>query len=344
MATNRRSFLKQILIGSMGFTGGVSFTEPQKPNLPVKPSPSRVIFRTGSDRYKMILDVLAPLENEVRAAVGRRQIIVKPNFVSSRQPLCATHADATRGVLDFLKRVTSRQIWIAESPAGGDAEHCFDVYGYNTLENEYNVRLVDLNAEPTIEVGPILIRDNAPTQVRLIKALVDKRNYVISVTRPKTHNCLVATLTTKNVFMAAPLRTAGKESDKVKMHGGKIAAEDSELLTKNLCLMADLLIPDLAVLDGLEGMEGNGPIGGTAVEHRIALAGIDSIAVDAIGLKLMGIDPVYLPYLSYCEKIGLGNYRENQIRVDGPDLKDFVRKYKLHDTFETQVSWISKTA
>ncbi len=350
MATDRRSFLKQILIGSAGLAGGAALARPQAVQTaqtaarPAAPAASRVFFRTGTDRRKMMLDVLSPLENEVRAAIGRRQVIVKPNFVSSKQPLCATHADATRGVLDFLKKVTGQQVWIAESPAGGDAPYAFDVYGYNALQNEYNVRLVDLNAEPTIEIGPILLRDNTTTHIRLIKALADRRNFIISVTRPKTHNCVVATMTMKNVFMAAPQRIAGKDSDKAKMHGGKVAAEDSEFLTKNLNLVSSLLVPDLAVIDGLEGMEGNGPVGGTAVDHRIALAGMDGVAVDAIALKLMGIDPVYTPYLSYCGKTGLGNFDESRIRVDGPDLKGFAKKYKLHETFETQVSWIKKSA
>jgi len=340
MATNRRTFLKQVLIGSAGLAGGISFARPQTPNAPAASPASRVIFRTGSDRRKMVQDVLAPLENEVRAAIGRRQVIVKPNFVVSRTPLCATHVDATRGVLDFLKRVTDQPIWIAESPASGDAAKCFDVYGYNALQSEYGVRLVDLNAEPTIEVGPVLMRDNTMTQVRLIKALADKRNFVISVCRPKTHDSIVATLTTKNVLMAAPLREAGKSSDKVKMHGGKIASEGNQVLTKNLNLVSELLLPDLAVIDGLEGMQGNGPVGGTPIEHGIALAGTDCIAVDAVGLKLMGINPAYLPYLSYCEKIGRGNYDENRIKIEGPELNGFIKKYKLPDSFETQVSWI----
>jgi len=347
MPTDRRSFLKQILIGSAGLAGGIpamSFTRTQTTPAPAVGTPaSRVIFRTGSDRRKMMLDVLTPLKSEIRTAIGRRQVLIKPNFVVSRAPLCATHVDATRGVLDFLKSVTSQQVWIAESPASGDAERAFDVYGYNALKNEYNVRLVDLNAEPTIEVGPILMRDDTTTHVRLIKALVDKRNYVISVCRPKTHDSVIATLTTKNVLMAAPWRGAGQESDKVKMHGGKIAAEGNQVLTKNLNLVSDLLLPDLAVVDGLEGMEGNGPVGGTPIEHKIALAGTDCIAVDAVGVKLMGINPAYLPYLAYCERVGRGNYAENRIKVDGPDLKDFIKKYKLPDSYETQISWIKLT-
>jgi len=346
MASDRRSFLKQILVGSAGLVGGlsgVSFARPQTAPAPAGTSTSRVIFRTGSDRRKMMLDVLAPLESEIRTAMGRRQIIIKPNFVVSRTPLCATHVDATRGVLDFLKRVTGQQIWIAESPATGDAERCYDVYGYNALKNEYNVRLVDLNAEPTIEVGPILMRDGTTTHARIIKTLADKRNYVISVCRPKTHDSVVATLTTKNVLMAAPWRGAGQESDKVKMHGGKIDAEGNQVLTKNLNLVSELLLPDLAVVDGLEGMQGNGPVAGTPIEHRIALAGTDCIAVDAVGVKLMGINSAYLPYLAYCEKVGRGNYAENRIKVDGPDLKSFIKPYKLPDSYETQISWIKLT-
>jgi uncharacterized protein (DUF362 family) len=219
--------------------------------------------------------------------------------------------------------------------------HCFDVYGYNALTKEYNVRLVDLNAEPTVEIGNIIQSDNSKIQVRFIKTLLDKSNYIISLSLPKTHDSVVATLTTKNLIMASPIRLAGtKSSDKVKMHGGRIAPELSEILTKNMFYVADRLIPDLAVLDGFEGMEGNGPVRGTAVKHQIALAGTDSIAVDAIGIKLMGFDPKHLPYLAWCGNAGLGNFDEKKINVDGPELEGFIKKYKPHETFPTQIDWI----
>jgi len=341
MYTSRRKFLRDILVGSAGLTGGFSFFRHQGIARPLKPPSSTVYFRTGSDRRQMIYDVLSPLEDKIRAGVGNRQIIIKPNFVTSRTALCASHVDAARGVLDVLKQITDRPIIIAESPASGDALHCFDVYGYQVLTKEYSVRLVDLNAEPTVKIGNILQSDNSKADVRFIKTLLDKSNYIISLSLPKTHDTVVATLTTKNMIMASPLRLAGsKSSDKVKMHGGRIVPEEGEILTKNMFYVADRLIPDLAVLDGFEGMEGNGPVRGTAVEHRVALAGTDCIAVDAIGIKLMGFDPHHLPYLGWCGNGGLGNFNEENIHVDGPKLDGFIKKYKPADTFQTQIDWI----
>ncbi|MHB8095070.1 MAG: DUF362 domain-containing protein [Candidatus Aminicenantales bacterium] len=342
---NRRDFLKQLLFGTAGLVGGLPAFGNGAEASSVAPPPSAVYFRTGSERRRMIQDVLSPLEEEVRSAVDGRSIVIKPNFVVSGRPLCATHVDAARGVLDFLKKITDRQVLIAESPASADAARCFEQYGYTALTKEYNVRLVDLNAEPTVEVGRILQSDGTTASARIIETLLDRRNYVISLSLPKTHDTVVATLTTKNMIMAAPWAPGrlGK-SHKVVMHGGKIDPRDSEFLTKNMFLLADRLRPDLAVLDGFEGMEGNGPVGGIGVPHRIALAGTDCIAVDAIGAKLMGIEPRFLQYLAWCGNAGLGNFDEKMIRVDGPAIDGFVKAYRMHETFEVQTRWIRDLA
>lgn len=293
----------------------------------------------------MIYETLLPFEERVRAELGDRRIVIKPNFVVSGRPACATHADAVRGVLDFLARITDRPVSIGESPATGDAMRCFEDYGYSRLKEEYRVRLVDLNAEPTVEAGPILQGDGSIARVRLIKTLMSRRNYVISVSLPKTHDTVVATLTTKNVLMAAPLRPgSGEKSDKVLMHGGKIVPEQAEILTRNMLSLADLLLPDLAVLDGFEGMEGNGPVGGSPVEHGIALAGTDSIAVDTVGIRLMGIDLRHVAYLKLCGEAGLGCSDLKRIGIDGPELAGHVVPYKLHRTFQTQIEWIERSA
>lgn len=335
-------------MASGGLILGPSFTLGKltpSPRQSPQGSHSTVYFRPGSSRRRMIYDALMPLEDTVKSALGSRQIIIKPNFVASGRPLCATHVDAVRGILDFLKRLTDQQILIAESPASGDAIRCFDEYGYNVLKKEYAVRLVDLNTEPFIEVGGILQSDGSLSSVRIIKTLLSRRNYLISVSLPKTHDTVVATLTTKNIIMASPLRPARPQrSDKVKMHGGQIVPQNSEYLSKNMFLLAGLLLPDLAVLDGFEGMEGNGPVRGSAVPHHVALAGTDSLAVDAVGAKLMGIEPRYLPYLKWCGDAGLGNFDLDRIKVSGPDPSPFIKKYKLHETFETQVKWITNTS
>jgi uncharacterized protein (DUF362 family) len=55
-------------------------------------------------------------------------------------------------------------------------------------------------------------------------------------------------------------------------------------------VLAQHLHPHLAVIDGYEGMEGNGPVSGTPVSHRVAVVGLDWLAADRVAVELMGID------------------------------------------------------
>ncbi len=107
----------------------------------------------------------------------------------------------------------------------------------------------------------------------------------------KTHNAQLVTMSVKNMVLGAPLHNAPKTTprwnDKSKYHVG------IRMMQVNMMLTAQKLRPfwGAAVIDGYEGMEGNGPHRGTPVPHRIAIASTDYIAADRIGVEAMGIDP-----------------------------------------------------
>ena len=65
-------------------------------------------------------------------------------------------------------------------------------------------------------------------------------------------------------------------------------------------------IATLAVIDGFEGMEGNGPVGGTPIDHRVCVASPDWLAADRVAVELMGIDYAKVGYLNFCANAGLG--------------------------------------
>ncbi len=92
-------------------------------------------------------------------------------------------------------------------------------------------------------------------------------------------------------------------------------------------------------LDGLEGMEGNGPVSGTPVPHRIALASTDFLAVDRVGLECMGIDASWPGYLNYSYQGGLGQYNLAKIDVVGAKIADVQRKYRLHADVDRMLEW-----
>ena len=111
------------------------------------------------------------------------------------------------------------------------------------------------------------------------------------------------------------------------------------MLNFNLFRLAHRVYPDLCVIDGFEGLQGDGPNEGTAVESKVALAGTDFVAVDRIGLELMGIPWENVGYLQYCAIGGLGQGDRSKIKMLGPDPGKYVKEYQLHTNIEWQYTW-----
>jgi uncharacterized protein (DUF362 family) len=107
----------------------------------------------------------------------------------------------------------------------------------------------------------------------------------------------------------------------------------------NLFALAPRLHPHLSVIDGYEGMEGEGPVGGTPVNHRVCVVSPDWLAADRVAIELMGIDFAQVGYLNYCGQAGMGETDLTRIQVLGPTLKEHIRTYKLAKNLEQQLIW-----
>jgi uncharacterized protein (DUF362 family) len=86
-------------------------------------------------------------------------------------------------------------------------------------------------------------------------------------------------------------------------------------------------------------MEGNGPMSGTPMGHRIALASTDFLAVDRVSLECMGIDASWPGYLNYSYQAGLGQYDLSKIDVLGAKIADVQRKYRTHADVDRMLEW-----
>ncbi len=95
----------------------------------------------------------------------------------------------------------------------------------------------------------------------------------------------------------------------------------------------------LAVIDGYEGMEGNGPASGTPVASKLAIASTDFIAADRVAVECMGVDPKLVGYLVYSGQMGLGNYDLAKIDLRGASLASVQKKYRLHSEVDQQLQW-----
>jgi uncharacterized protein (DUF362 family) len=306
---------------------------------------STVAIVKGEDRRKNIAEALAAIDQQVLPALRRKKyVVIKVNNVSTVNQLAATHADAIFGILDYLLPRVKVPVIIAESSAGETMDG-FRNFKYTEIEKANSARhvsLLDLNAEARYQVIPLIDFDLHIQPVRLAARLLDPDAFVISSGILKTHNTVVATLSVKNMVLGAPLHQAPKETprwnDKRKYHTGVRQTHYNMLLT------AQKMRPNwgVAVLDGYEGMEGNGPASGTPVPSRIAIASTDFIAADRVGVECMGINPAWPGYLNYCGQLGLGNYDIAKIDVIGAKITDVQKKYQMHRDIERELEWMGE--
>lgn len=302
---------------------------------------SAVSLMHGEDRRKNIYESLVAIDKQIVPILKtKKYVVIKPNNVSTVNQLAATNADTLRGILDYLSTRFKGPVIIAESSAG-DTMQGFENFKYNRLTSEYKrTSLLDLNAEAKYEVLPVLDANLHLTPVRLAARLLDPEAFVISAGILKTHNVVVATLGIKNMTLGAPLHQAPGETkrwnDKRKYHGGVRQTHYDILLTAQR--MHKHL--NLNVLDGYEGMEGNGPASGTPVPSRIAIASTDFIAADRVGVEAMSVDPGWPGYLIYCWQAGLGNYDLNQIDIIGENIAKVKKPYRMHNDLERELQWL----
>jgi uncharacterized protein (DUF362 family) len=343
---NRRNFLKTSIMGGVAAT----CIKPFNTFMPFEKSDqisSRVGLTAGDNRADMAFRALKPFSDQISRAIGNRRVVLKPNNVSIDVPLAATHVDTLEGVLEFLKSIgKSGNVIIAESAAGGPTLDGFSNYGYNRLITKYPVKLIDLDREPYDIIYVFDEKDFRPHPVRMSHTLLDPDSYIVSVARMKTHDRVLATLSLKNIVFGAPIkdigfswsasRKPGAVNDKPIAHGSGFRG-----INYNLYALSRQLHPHLAVIDGFEGMEGNGPNDGTPVDHRVCLAGMDWLATDRVAIELMGIDFARVGYLNFCAQSGSGNADLAKIEIVGEQISDHKKSYKLSDNINDQLIWLN---
>ena len=348
--TDRRRFLKTSIAGGMAAVVGGRLPRFARAAEPASSGDARgkVALTAGDDRADNVFQAMDHFREQIRREIGDRQVVVKPNNVLVDKPLAATDAKCLEAIFEFLKSIGKiDQVVVAESAGAGPTEEGFSNYGYYPLAEKYGVKLLDLDTQPTKVVHVFDQNDFAPHPVRMSQMLLDReKNYIISAAKLKTHDRVVATLSLKNIVFAAPIkdlgfrfgknRKPGTTTQKPIAHGGGIYG-----INYNLFALSQKLCPHLAINDGYEGMEGNGPGWGDPVDQRVCVVSPDWLAADRVGVELMGIDFAQIGYLNYCARAGMGEADLERIEILGEPVERHVRKYRMHDKFEQQLTWMN---
>jgi uncharacterized protein (DUF362 family) len=342
---------------------------------------TQVALVHGQDRYDNISQALALVSHQVDLSTVQ-SLLIKPNFVLTHKPLAATHPDALRAVLDFVRDRYGGPITIAEGPSMELASEGFRRLGYEALARDYGAVLLDLNHDDPVPVD-VYDWQLRPLRLHLARTVVAS-DFRISVGPPKTHDVVIVTMSLKNMIMGSLISrfTHGDHAGSVRRDGlgrykkvlwrlvppwvrrlppvewfqframstlepsDKMKMHQSHaVINLNLALVAPRVVPHLAVIDGFEAMEGAGPTDGTLVPLRLALTSTDALAADVVGATLMGFDAEEVGYLHYCKRLGLGVGDLDRIEIVGnASLAECSRCFRPHPSIRRQRRWRSRRA
>jgi len=327
----------------------------------------KVALTKGGTRTQKIDRVLQLIRRDIDLKT-KSNVFIKVNFVSTTNQLAATHVDAVRALLRFLREQYNGTITIGESTSV-PAREGYARFGYRDLVKEFDVELVDLNEGEWVDVE-IFDSGLNPIKVRFSKQVAES-DFRIAIGPPKTHDSVIVTLSIKNLAMGslfyrakagpiASLRSLLKKGyslipsslrrsaristmrdiaaayaggDKRKVHQGYAVHN------LNLYLLTKAYRPHLSVIDGHLGMEGDGPEAGDPVQWGVALASRDPVAADCLAAQLMGFEISDIGYLLYCCRKGLGVSDIGEMEIAGADPKDCCRRFRPHPTLEAQKGW-----
>lgn len=214
-------------------------------------------------------------------------ILVKPNFNNDLTALTGNSTDlrVLAALLQALQERGYTDITIADGPNIGIYRKGIDVFGrlgVRALAEHFGVQLVDLNHAPSVKVevvtGPVWVAE-----------MCLQADYLISVPKIKTHAEAGMSAAVKNL-MGCVVGT-----DKRLVHAD---------LPANLVRLNEVIKPDLILVDGIIGMEGNGPGDGKPKRLDLLLAGTDPFLLDLLIARLVGLDRNNIPYLLIAHQKG----------------------------------------
>ena len=294
----------------------------------------RVGLTRGDESYEAVKAALELIRDDVRVP-DDRPVLIKPNLVSNTVELAATPVQAVQATMDFLVELGVEKFIIGEATAGpaGDTMGAFERFGYLPLKEHYDVEFRDLNQDEHV-VFEAFDANLTPVNIRLDKSYFD--SYVVSVARMKTHLQVIVTLAIKNIAIGC---ICNPDRHSLAWHVPELGrfSHDPQPLNLYIARLDQTITPDLSVVDGVVGMEGNGPVSGTSVSSGVALAGTDALAVDLVGSQVMGFDYRTVGYLWYLSQIkGLSL---EDVEVLGEDPSRCITRYKPYEKLQAILPW-----
>jgi uncharacterized protein (DUF362 family)/Pyruvate/2-oxoacid:ferredoxin oxidoreductase delta subunit len=246
-------------------------------------------------------------------------VLLKPNILGGRDPKKAitTHPVFFEAVIHVLKDYGVKKIALGESPAISTASHATKSSGLYEVCKRNGVKIVDFVKHKNVKI------DNPKVKQFVIAKELEQFDKIINLPKMKTHALTLFTGAVKNLFGCIP--------GTIKA-GWHVRFQMPEPFVEMLLELWQIIKPDLNIMDGIVGMEGNGPAGGDPRRFGLILASKNPLALDTVATEILGLKNVPLQKIG--KQMGFKEAELDDVEVFGEKIADVrVHNVKLPSTF-----------
>lgn len=269
-------------------------------------------------------DELARGIRECGIDVAGRRVLLKPNFVEYDEgSVINTNPAVLHAAILAFRTLGAAEVIVAEGPGHRrDLEYLLEATSIRHAIRDTGARFADLNLAA---VAPVSARAWFSSLGTLyLPEVVLGADVVVSMPKLKTHHWAGVTLSLKNMFGVMPGAVYGWPKN--VLHWAGIT---ESILDINAALTR---VDRFNIVDGVIGMEGNGPIQGRPRHAGVLVLGRDPVAVDATACRIMRVVPERVNYLREAGRF-LGNLEPSHVEQRGEDPAAVAVNFDLTDRF-----------
>ena len=270
-----------------------------------------------------LTDVVSRGLDLLGASVRGRRVFLKPNIVEyEANTAINTHPHVVAAAAQAFLKAGASEVVVGEGPGHRrDMEYLLSGTGLDEALADLKVRFVDLNHDDIREV-PLKSRFTTLASIWLPATLLQS-DFIVSMPKLKTHHWAGMTASMKNLFGTVPGAVYGWPKNLLHFRG----------IEQSIIDLTATIKPHLSIVDGIVGMEGDGPIMGRPRPMGLIAMGTDLVAVDATCARLIGLDPVKMPYLKVASRF-LGNIDESRIDQRGENPARYRTQFDVIKTVQ----------
>ena len=237
------------------------------------------------------------------------KVLIKPNLLTpaTADEAVSPHPSVVRALVELCRDAGAASITIGDSPGFGTAQKVAAKCGILDVARELGVEVVDFADSITVP-APAGFHNRSFSIARDIV----EADVVINLAKLKTHAMMVMTLAVKNMFGAF----VGKQKAQWHLQSGRSQDHFARMLVE----LAYTVKPAISVLDGVIGMEGNGPGSGTPRKLGFLAASRDMVSLDRVACAITGVAPDKVYIFKAARNLGLAVDLEG-IRLSGDPIK-----------------------